>query len=176
TFGGFIAISLSAKYCIDVVGLTPQEAAALTGLFAVFNGAGRPLFGYLSDRIGVQKTAVYSFAMLTVAAVLAMFSQTLPLFIASFAVFWLVFGGWLAIAPSATSTFFGLKNLGTNYGMVFTAYGASALVGPPVSSYLREITGTYFLPFSLIAVLAMVGLVLAATKLRLGEAVMVTQK
>ncbi|MEM0440070.1 MAG: OFA family MFS transporter [Candidatus Caldarchaeum sp.] len=176
TFGGFIAISLSAKYCIDVVGLTPQEAAALTGLFAVFNGAGRLLFGYLSDRIGVQKTAVYSFAMLTVAAVLAMFSQTLPLFIASFAVFWLVFGGWLAIAPSATSTFFGLKNLGTNYGMVFTAYGASALVGPPVSSYLREITGTYFLPFSLIAVLAMVGLVLAATKLRLGEAVMVTQK
>ncbi|MEM0383336.1 MAG: OFA family MFS transporter [Candidatus Caldarchaeum sp.] len=176
TFGGFIAISLSAKYCIDVVGLTPQAAAALTGVFAVFNGAGRPLFGYLSDRIGIQKTAVYSFALLTAAAVLAMFSQTLPLFIGSFAFFWLVFGGWLAIAPSATSAFFGLKNLGTNYGMVFTAYGASALIGPPVSSYLRDITGTYLVPFGLIAVLAVFGLVLTATKLRVGEAMMATQE
>lgn len=176
TFGGFIAISLSAKYCIEVVGLTPQLAAALTGVFAVFNGAGRPLFGYLSDRMGIQKTATYSFVMLTAAGFLANFSQSLPLFLISFSLLWLVFGGWLAIAPSATSTFFGLKNLGTNYGVVFTAYGFSALVGPPAASVFREFTGTYFMPFMMIGALALMGLALSVTKLKAGAAVLAQQK
>ncbi|MDW8084051.1 MAG: OFA family MFS transporter [Candidatus Caldarchaeum sp.] len=176
TFGGFIAISLSAKYCIEVVGLTPQLAAALTAVFAVFNGAGRPLFGYLCDRMGVQRTATYSFVILTVGALLANFSQSLPVFIVSFSLFWLVFGGWLAIAPSATSTFFGLKNMGTNYGVVFTAYGASALLGPPAASALRELTGAYLMPFAMIGALALVGLVLSATKLKAGEALLAQQR
>ncbi|MCX8201352.1 MAG: OFA family MFS transporter [Candidatus Caldarchaeum sp.] len=176
TFGGFIAISLSAKYCVEVVGLTPQLAAAFTGVFAIFNGTGRPLFGYLTDRMGIQKTATYSFIILTAAAVLANFSQSLPVFAVSFSIFWLIFGGWLAIAPSATSKFFGLKNLGTNYGVVFTAYGFSALIGPPASSALREITGTYTIPFTMIAVLALLGLAFSVTKLKTGEAHMTLER
>ncbi|MDW7978166.1 MAG: OFA family MFS transporter [Candidatus Caldarchaeum sp.] len=165
TFGGFIAISLSAKYCVEVVGLTPDLAAFLTGVFAVFNGAGRPLFGYLADRIGVQKTATSSFIVLLAASLLAFFSQSLPVFIASFSAFWLVFGGWLATAPTATSRFFGLKNMGTNYGVVFTAYGASALLGPTAASYLRTATGAYILPFIMMAALAAAGLALSVYKL-----------
>ncbi|MCS7137374.1 MAG: MFS transporter, partial [Candidatus Caldarchaeum sp.] len=83
---------------------------------------------------------------------------------------------WLAIAPSATSTFFGLKNMGTNYGVVFTAYGASALLGPPAASALRELTGAYLMPFAMIGALALVGLVLSATKLKAGEALLAQQR
>lgn len=176
TFGGFIAISLSAKYCVEIVGLTPQAAAAATASFAVFNGAGRPLFGYVTDRVGISKTATYSFVLLALASGMAFFSQSLPIFLVSFALFWLVFGGWLAIAPSATSSFFGLKNLGTNYGVVFTAYGASALLGPPASSIIREITGAYVVPFALIGVLALVGLGLSLTKLKVGEKLVAPRK
>ncbi|MCS7127560.1 MAG: OFA family MFS transporter [Thaumarchaeota archaeon] len=166
TFGGFIAISLSAKYCIDVIGMTPQAAAAMTGLFAVFNGAGRPFFGYLTDRLSARAAALLSFAILLVASSTMALSESFAAFVASFSALWFVFGGWLAIAPSLTSKFFGLRHLSTNYGIVFTAYGASALLAPPIAAYLRGSLGTYAVPFATTAALSVIGMVLAALWLR----------
>lgn len=54
TLGGFIAISVSAKYGTEVVRLTPQLAAFATALFSIFNGAGRPIFRYFSDMVGIK--------------------------------------------------------------------------------------------------------------------------
>ncbi|MCS7117450.1 MAG: OFA family MFS transporter [Thaumarchaeota archaeon] len=166
TFGGFIAISLSAKYCIDVMGMTPQTAAALTGLFAVFNGAGRPFFGYLTDKLPARTVALLTFTILLAASLTMTLSGSVEAFVLSFSALWFVFGGWLAIAPSLTSKFFGLRNLSTNYGIVFTAYGASALIAPPVAAYLRETLGTYAGPFATAAVLSILGMTLSAYGLR----------
>jgi len=166
TLGGFIAISLAAKYAEEAVKLTPELAAAATAVFAVFNGAGRPTFGYFSDRLGIRRTAVASFAVIVLAALAATQSQNLTPYLLSFATLWFVFGGWLAIAPAATSTFFGLKNLATNYGVVFTAYGAAALIGPPVAAYLAGSAGGYTLAFLMVAALAMVGLAVSALTLK----------
>ncbi|MEM4315378.1 MAG: hypothetical protein QXT66_03445 [Nitrososphaerota archaeon] len=104
--------------------------------------------------------------MLVMAAFIAMMSPDLVYYIASFAVFWLVFGGWLAIAPNAASTFLGMKNLGANYGIVFTAYGVSALVGPPLAAYLQNMTQMHSTPFAMIAVLVVVGLAISSLSLR----------
>ncbi|MEN3048164.1 MAG: OFA family MFS transporter [Candidatus Caldarchaeales archaeon] len=166
TFGGFIAISLSAKYCVDVIGMTPQAAAAMTGLFAVFNGAGRPFFGYLTDRLSARAAALLSFVILLIASSTMALSGSVAAFVASFSALWFVFGGWLAIAPSLTSKFFGLRHLSTNYGIVFTAYGASALLAPPIAAFLRESFGTYAVPFATTAALSVIGMALAALWLR----------
>jgi len=162
TLGGFIAISLAAKYGQEVVKLTPELAAMATAAFAIFNGGGRPSFGYLCDRLGIRRTAIISFSIIFVAALLATQAQNLALYMLSFAMLWFVFGGWLAIAPAATSTFFGLRNLGPNYGVVFTGYGAGALVGPPIASYLSVITGAYAPAFLVTAALALVGALISA--------------
>ncbi|MEM1976747.1 MAG: OFA family MFS transporter [Nitrososphaerota archaeon] len=166
TLGGFTAISLAAKYGQEVVKLTPELAAAATAAFAAFNGAGRPAFGYLCDRLGVRKTALISFLIIFAAALAATQAHILPLYLISFALLWLVFGGWLAIAPAGTSTFFGLKHLGTNYGIIFTGYGAGALIGPTLASYLQTITGSYSPAFLTTAVLAVIGLMVSAATLR----------
>jgi MFS family permease len=166
TLGGFTAISLAAKYGQEVVGLTPELSAAATGVFAIFNGVGRPAFGYLCDRLGVRKTALISFIMIFAAALLATQAYTLPLYIVSFALLWLVFGGWLAIAPASTSTFFGLKHLGTNYGIIFTGYGAGALIGPTLASYIQATTGSYSPAFLTTAILAVIGLIVSAAALK----------
>jgi MFS family permease len=166
TLGGFTAISLAAKYGQEVVGLTSELSATITGVFAIFNGAGRPFFGYLCDRLGVRKTALISFIVIFAAALLAMQAYTLPPYIISFALLWLVFGGWLAIAPAGTSTFFGLKHLGTNYGIVFTGYGAGALIGPTLASYIQATTGSYSPAFLTTAILAMIGLIVSIATLK----------
>ncbi len=161
TSGGFIAISLAAKYASEFLGLAPAVCASLTAGFAVFNGIGRPVFGYLCDRIGPRMIAVLSFVIITAAAVMATGATTLPLYLASFALLWFTFGGWLAIAPAATSTFFGLQNLGSNYGIVFTAYGMGAIVGPVIASYIYGVAQSYTLAFMTTAVLSIVGMVVA---------------
>lgn len=166
TLGGFAAISLAAKYGQEIVKLTPELAAAATAVFAIFNGAGRPAFGYFCDKLGIRKTALISFTVIFAAALSATQAHNLPLYLISFALLWLAFGGWLAIAPAGTSTFFGLKHLGTNYGIIFTAYGAGALMGPTLASYLYTMTGSYSPAFLTIALLAIIGMTISAVTFR----------
>ncbi len=166
TTGGFIAISLAAKYGQEVIKLDPTLAAVATAVFAIFNGVGRPSFGYLCDKIGPYNAAWISFIIILAAALGASSGTSLLIYFATFSLLWFTFGGWLAIAPAATSTYFGVKNIGSNYGIVFTAYGVGAIVGPQVSSYIYASTGSYSLVFSTTAVLAVVGLVVALTTLK----------
>ena len=169
TTGGFIAISLAAKYGQEVIKLDPALAAVATAVFAIFNGVGRPSFGYLCDKIGPYNAAWISFVMILAAALGASSGASLLIYFTTFSLLWFTFGGWLAIAPAATSTYFGVKNIGSNYGIVFTAYGVGAIVGPQVSSYIYASTGTYSLVFLTTAVLALVGLAVAVTTLKRGR-------
>lgn len=166
TLGGFIAIGQAARFGQEVVRLSPELAAMATGVFAVFNGLGRPLFGYMGDKMRVNIVASLSFVLSIGAALMATQAGTLPLYLVSYSMLWLVFGGWLALAPKATSLFFGIQNLSVNYGIVFTAYGASALVGPTFASLLWDLFGDYSLVFMTVAVLSGVGLIISNLWLR----------
>jgi MFS family permease len=166
TMGGFIAISLAAKYGEEVVALDSATAALATSLFAVFNGIGRPTFGFICDRIGVKKGAVISFLLILIASLTATQSTTLVPYLASFAILWFTFGGWLAITPIATSSFFGLKHQSVNYGIVFTAFGASALIGPSLAGYIYQSTGTYYSAFLVTAAISVFGMIIAALTFR----------
>jgi len=49
------------------------------------------------------------------------------------------FGGFLALYPAVTADYFGTKNVGANYGWMFTAYGAGGLFGPWLAPKLMEV-------------------------------------
>ncbi len=53
------------------------------------------------------------------------------------------FGGNFALFPSATADYFGTKNLGINYGLVFTSYGIAGIVGPLLGGAAFDATGSY---------------------------------
>ena len=48
------------------------------------------------------------------------------------------FGGNFALFPVATADFFGNKNVGTNYGWVFLAYGVAGIAGPQVAGFFKD--------------------------------------
>ena len=128
TVGGLLAISLSAKYGEEVVGLDPSTASLATSLFAVLNGAGGPVLGLVCDRAGVRRGAAASFLLSAVSAVLASKAGTLPLYLLSFSLLWFTFGSWFAIFPLATSEFLGSEDFDRAYGLVFTAYGSGSVL------------------------------------------------
>ncbi|MEM4616845.1 MAG: hypothetical protein QXY19_07575, partial [Archaeoglobaceae archaeon] len=84
----------------------------------------------------------------------------------SFAILWLNLGGWLAIAPTATAFLFGTKDYARNYGIVYTAYGAGAVIGNLLAGQSKDLFGAYLMVFLFVALLAILGIFVALTGLR----------
>ena len=52
-----------------------------------------------------------------------------------FVVYW-CYGTQLSVNGAATSDFWGTKNAGINYGMLFTAWGVAGIIGPRIGGVL----------------------------------------
>jgi MFS transporter, OFA family, oxalate/formate antiporter len=169
TLAGLMAIGISSPTGQEVFKLSAATAAALVGVFAIFNGIGRPIFGYLVDRIYPRNAAMLSFVIIAAAAILLGFGAApgaTAVYVVGFCALWLCLGGWLAIAPSCTAAFCGTKYYGPNYGLVFTAYGAGAIIGNLLAGQLRDLVGSYTAVFYPVAGLAIVGIVLSFALIR----------
>ncbi len=121
-------------------GIADKESflVLIGSIAALFNGLGRVAWGFLADKIGYKKTM---FAMFGTQAVLMIL---LPFVGGSAAMFFIVvnliyfcFGGNFSLYPTATADTFGVKNLGPNYGIVFTAYGIAGVSGALLATALR---------------------------------------
>jgi MFS transporter, OFA family, oxalate/formate antiporter len=168
TTAGLMAIGVSAPVGSEIVHLDPAMAAMLVSVFAVFNGIGRPLFGWLADRICPRRAALLSFAIILLASIGMLQvgpGQTL-LYTACFCGFWLCLGGWLAIAPATTAAYFGMKGYAQKYGLVFLAYGLGAILGGIVSGMAKDTFGSYTAAFTPTAAMGLLGLLVAGLFLR----------
>jgi MFS transporter, OFA family, oxalate/formate antiporter len=163
TSAGLMAIGVSAPVGKEVVHLDPAVAAMLVSIFAIFNGGGRPLFGWLADRIQPRRAAMLSFAIILLCS-LGMLrvrpGQTL-LYSVCFSGFWLCLGGWLAIAPATTASFFGMVGYAKKYGLVFLAYGLGAILGGLVSGMAKDAFGSYTAAFVPTAAMGALGFAIA---------------
>lgn len=165
---GLMAIAISSPVAIEVLGLGQGRAALLISMFAVFNGLGRPLYGWLTDRYSPKFAAALSFLMIITASLIMLTAGKYSVFFygTAFSLLWLNLGGWLAIAPAATGVFFGPENYSKNYGFLFTAYGVGAIGGTFLSGRLRDILGSYLYVFYPTILLAVLGLVLSCRFLK----------
>lgn len=162
---GLMAISIAKPVATDV-GIETGVATMLVGFFAVFNGGGRPVFGALSDKFTPRNAAMVSFSLIALASLLMWQVQSVPVYIIAFAVLWGCLGGWLAIAPTTTGSYFGTGDYPRCYGVVFLAYGAGAIVGPQLAGLIKTSTGSYLGVFPYVLALALIGMVIAFMMLK----------
>ncbi len=107
------------------------SAGAALGVMSICNGVGRLAWGSVSDRFG-RKPAVLMMCVVSVVACLGFLRTAgsfgallLGLCLAAFA-----YGGYLALMPAYTADYFGPKNVGANYGLVFSAWGLCGFLIP----------------------------------------------
>ena len=143
----------------------------MVSFFALFNGGGRPLFGWLTDALGPGKAAALSLLLTALASggMLLAGQGSFILYVACFSAFWMGLGSWLAIAPMATATFFGAKNYAANYGVVFSAYGIGAIVGGLIAGNAKDVFGSYVYAFYVTGGLATLGILIALTLMKKPE-------
>jgi MFS family permease len=162
---GLMAISIAKPVGTDV-GIETGLATMLVGFFAVFNGGGRPVFGALTDKFTPRNAAMVSFVLIALASLLMWQVQSVLVYIIAFAVLWGCLGGWLAIAPTTTGSYFGTGDYPRCYGVVFLAYGAGAIAGPQLAGFIKTSTGSYTGVFPYVLALAAIGMVIAFTMLK----------
>ena len=160
---GLMAIGISSPVAQEIIKIEPGTAAMLVGVFAIFNGAGRPIFGVLTDKLSPRGAAIITYIIILLCSLgmLTAGAGDVILYVICFIGFWLCLGGWLAIAPTAANTFFGVKNYAKNYGLIFIAYGIGAILGGIISGQAKDTFGSYAVAFYPTAGLAVVGMVIA---------------
>ncbi len=157
---GLLLISNGSQIGTDLAGLTPALAAAFVGILAVFNFIGRMLIGYLGDKVGRIKSL---YGIYTVMVLIMLFfgqADTSVKYLLANGFIGVAFGGLMANFPVITGEIFGTRRQGSNYGIMFTAYGIAAFTGPMVGAKFRERTGSWTGAFIFAAILAAVSLVL----------------
>jgi OFA family oxalate/formate antiporter-like MFS transporter len=125
-------------------GLSAAAAANAIGLLALFNGLGRVVWGTLSQKLTARGALILMVFLQAAMMFLLpkMGSAELALAVAGC---WVGFnfGGNFALFPLLTAEFFGTKNLGANYGAVFTSYGVGGILGPIMAGGVYDAMGTY---------------------------------
>jgi MFS family permease len=120
-----------------------QAGFLFVAVLAVFNAAGRVIAGVASDLIGrvaamiivfvLQATTLFFFAHFT--------SVTAFLFGAALVGF--NYGACLSLFPATAADYWGTRNLGLNYGILFTAWGVGGVFGPILAGTIADSTGSY---------------------------------
>jgi len=129
---GLMIISKLAAIADKQVGIA--MGFVLVAVLAIGNGGGRILAGMLSDKIGRKVTMFICF--LFQAFLIFLLSRaskvnaigTIPVMALISALIGANYGANLSLFPSITKDFYGLKNFGMNYGLVFTAWGVGGFM------------------------------------------------
>lgn len=142
-------------------GVRPVAAAGLVGVVGISSVVGRLLIGGVGDR--VRLLALYKGCFLLIA--LSFILWTLAGGYSAFVVFAITlgvgYGGYIALTPAVLAALFGLEGLGRLLGVIYTAVGLGAALGPSLVGISVDATGSY--------TGALIGLTLAGL---LGTAVM----
>jgi len=130
-------------------------------ILAALNTLGRIAAGYVSDRMGRTRTMLVAFGLQAVN--MALFAQydSLALIIFGTAFTGLCYGTIFTLMPAATADFYGVRNLGVNYGFVFTGFGVAGVLGSRYGGMIRDLFGSYAMAYKICAAMLVVAAVLA---------------
>lgn len=135
-------------------------------IMALGNAGGRIVAGILSDKIGRMATLciVFVFQAALMFAAIPLVGAGHPnaaliVLLATFIGF--NYGANLSLFPSFSKDYWGLKNYGLNYGILFTSWGVGGFVMGRVSEMLNTSTGSFTTSFTLAGALLIGGAVLS---------------
>jgi OFA family oxalate/formate antiporter-like MFS transporter len=138
-------------------GLGAAAATLALPVTAAGNAGGRILSGWLSDSLG-RLTTLRIMVLASAVAMPALFlwrEQPVLFFVLAAAVYW-CYGTQLSVFASTTADFYGTRNLGLNYGILFTAWGAAGILGPSIGGRVFDTFGDYRYAFYAASALAIV--------------------
>jgi OFA family oxalate/formate antiporter-like MFS transporter len=160
TSAGLMVISQMVPFAKSV-GIAAGALSTMTLVIgALGNTMGRTFSGWMSDRLGRINVLRVMIAIIAIAmpALYHAGSNLSLLYALVFVVYW-CYGSQLSVNGAAAADFWGTKNAGVNYGLLFTAFGLAGILGPRIGGVLYDRYHNYEAAFYTASALAVIALV-----------------
>ena len=165
----FFILNPSFKAFAAERGLGEAIGTVVVMLTGVANALGRLGAPLLSDKIGREKAALAIISATSACALVLCFAQGF-LFMATIAIIAFCYGGYSGIYPVLTADYFGLKNVGSNYGAVMVGFAVSALTFPMIIGTIGSDVAKFIVLAALAAIGAALVIMLMASNKKQGKA------
>ncbi|NLY08318.1 MAG: OFA family MFS transporter [Tissierellia bacterium] len=134
------------------------KAFLLVMLLALFNSLGRFIGGYLSDKMG--RASLMRLIFIIQGTNMAAFRfYTNPVTIAiGVAIAGMCYGAGFAVFPATVADLYGLKDFGTNYGIMYTGWGVGGIIGPMAAATIADRFGNYNMAYILAFILLIISI------------------
>lgn len=147
-FTFFIGAGAGLMVIGSVAGLAKHSmgnmAFVAVAIMAIGNASGRVIAGVLSDKIGRRATLTIMLAfqaILMFAAIPVVGSESAVLLVLLASLIGFNYGSNLTLFPSFAKDYWGFKNYGLNYGVLFSAWGVGGFVMGRLSEMLNAQPG-----------------------------------
>ena len=160
---GLSVVAIMAHIVIHATGLgfVATKAVNILAIAGGTNMAGRIIIGSTADRIGNKPTFIIGVIILLAALVWLQFSNELWMLYIFGAVFGFAWGGTLVLQSPMAADLFGLSAHGALVGLIQAGLSFGGTAGPVLLGYIFDVTGSYQLGFSILAMASLIGLILA---------------
>ena len=157
---------MMAGAAVDVAGFDVAAAATIVGVLALFNGAGRIAWAAVAQKVGAVPVLIVILALEGLALIALPHATGLG-FVALAAVVYLCYGGAFGTLPAASGAAFGLTHAGAIYGLMLVGWSLAGVLGPVAAAGLVGDGANYVLAFTVMGLVAVVGIVLPLVLRRL---------
>ena len=151
---GLMVIGSMTKIAQTQVGISDTAfLAMLVSFLAITNALGRVVGGKMSDKIGRINALSVVLALQMLNMVAFSFYRNLPILFLGIIIVGFCYGTLLSVIPALCADLYGLKNFGTNYGILFLAWGLAGVIAPTISDLLYDATGSFNTTYIICAIM-----------------------
>lgn len=143
---------------LEAEGMSSTNAAWVLSVLAVFGMVGKVLLGWMSDIIAARKVFVASLFLQAFGLVVLINGGTsIYVWLVFVPIFGIAFGGMGSLMTLLPLETFGIRAFASIFGLLSLLILPTALIGPPLTGYAFDVTGSYTIAFYVIAALLVIG-------------------
>ena len=151
----------TAPHAIEV-GISAKSAANILAAIGGVSIFGKILMGRVADKIGIRKTYLISFILMSAALFWTIPSNVAWMLYFFAVLFGFSYGGCAVLQSPVVAELFGLRAHGLIFGVVFIGESIGGTISPILTGYLFDVMGSYRWAFILCALFSSIGIIFCA--------------
>ena len=145
------------------LGMAPELAALILSTVGAASIVGRLVVGHLVDRFGARRILCTCLAALLVSLLMLRFTEVPFWLFPAALIYGVAHGGLFTAVSPSVAEYFGMKSHGAIFGTVLFFGTLSGTAGPVIAGMLFDRFQSYDIAFTILAVLAVTGVLLASS-------------